>query len=195
MLQLGHDHDHSRADPHRKRNLLTAVAEAAAHERSTTVRLIALLAELDARRLYLGEGCSSLFTYCTQALHLSADHGSRARRRLLTALGLDRVDPVRFWAATSGTHRNPRQHVVEEFQLALLLALLAETAKVVDVNADRWVPDASRFLRTQRASQHKHLQQVRDIERRAILTDSSELRCNRGVWPAKAYCSCPVRGN
>lgn len=27
--------------------------------------------ELDARRLYLGEGFSSLFTYCTQALHLA----------------------------------------------------------------------------------------------------------------------------
>ena len=27
--------------------------------------------ELDARRLYLGEGYSSLFTYCTQALHLA----------------------------------------------------------------------------------------------------------------------------
>jgi hypothetical protein len=27
--------------------------------------------ELDTRRLYLGEGCSSLFTYCTQVLHLS----------------------------------------------------------------------------------------------------------------------------
>ena len=27
--------------------------------------------ELDARRLYLREGCSSLFTYCTQVLHLA----------------------------------------------------------------------------------------------------------------------------
>jgi hypothetical protein len=36
-----------------------------------TVELLRLLAELDARRLYLGEGCSSLFSYCTQVLHLS----------------------------------------------------------------------------------------------------------------------------
>jgi len=35
------------------------------------VELLALLGELDERRLYLGEGCSSLFTYCTQILHLS----------------------------------------------------------------------------------------------------------------------------
>jgi hypothetical protein len=39
--------------------------------------LIAHLAELDERRLYLGEGCSSLFTYCTQVLHLSEDAAYR----------------------------------------------------------------------------------------------------------------------
>ena len=43
----------------------------AAEERKATAQLIAALAELDARRLYLGEGCSSLFTYCTTVLHLS----------------------------------------------------------------------------------------------------------------------------
>ncbi len=41
-------------------------------------RLVALLAELDARRLYLGEGCSSLFTYCTQVLRLS-EHAAYGR--------------------------------------------------------------------------------------------------------------------
>ena len=56
--------------------------------------LIALLAELDARRLYLAEGCSSLFTYCTQVLHLS-EHASyhrieaaRAARRFPVILQL-----------------------------------------------------------------------------------------------------------
>jgi 5-methylcytosine-specific restriction endonuclease McrA len=40
-------------------------------ERRATARLIAALMEVDARSLYLAEGCSSLFTYCTQVLHLS----------------------------------------------------------------------------------------------------------------------------
>jgi hypothetical protein len=40
-------------------------------ERRATAQLIASLAELDARRLYLGEGCASLFAYCTRVLHLS----------------------------------------------------------------------------------------------------------------------------
>ena len=50
----------------------------AADERHATAALIGSLAELDARRLYLGEGCSSLFTYCTQVLHLS-EHAAYGR--------------------------------------------------------------------------------------------------------------------
>lgn len=53
------------------RDLLDATTRAAGAERGATVELLRLLAEVDARRLHLGEGCSSLFTYCTQILHLS----------------------------------------------------------------------------------------------------------------------------
>jgi hypothetical protein len=51
--------------------LLAETARAAGVERRATADLLALLAEVDHRRLYLGLGCSSLFTYCTQVLHLS----------------------------------------------------------------------------------------------------------------------------
>ena len=51
--------------------LLVTVKQLATNERQATAQLIAHLTEMDARRLYLGEGCSSLFTYCTQVLHLS----------------------------------------------------------------------------------------------------------------------------
>ena len=51
---------------------------AAAAERNATARLIALLAEMDVRRLYLAQGYSSLFVYCTRALHLS-EHASYGR--------------------------------------------------------------------------------------------------------------------
>jgi hypothetical protein len=40
-------------------------------EREATAHLVAHLAELDARRLYLGAGFSSLFSYCTTVLRLS----------------------------------------------------------------------------------------------------------------------------
>jgi 5-methylcytosine-specific restriction endonuclease McrA len=76
------------------RDLLVTVKRLAERERQATAQLIALLSELDARRLYLGEGCSSLFTYCTQVLHLSehAAYGrieaARAARRFPVILEL-----------------------------------------------------------------------------------------------------------
>jgi 5-methylcytosine-specific restriction endonuclease McrA len=76
------------------RELLARVQDAIQDERVATAKLIALLMELDMRRLYLGEGCSSLFTYCTQILHLS-EHAAynrietaRVARRFPTILEL-----------------------------------------------------------------------------------------------------------
>ena len=51
--------------------LAVEVKRLAGCERETTAALISHLAEFDARRLYLGAGCSSLFTYCTEVLRLS----------------------------------------------------------------------------------------------------------------------------
>ncbi len=58
--------------------LLARVKHLAQREREATASLIAHLAELDERRLYLAEGCSSRFTYCTQLLHLS-EHAAYGR--------------------------------------------------------------------------------------------------------------------
>jgi hypothetical protein len=58
--------------------LLVEVVQLAAVERNATARLIAVLAEVDARRLYLGQGCSSLFIYCTRVLRLS-EHAAYGR--------------------------------------------------------------------------------------------------------------------
>lgn len=58
---------------------LEAEAKRLAHcEREATVHLVAHLAELDTRRLYLGAGFSSLFTYCITVLRLS-EHESYNR--------------------------------------------------------------------------------------------------------------------
>jgi hypothetical protein len=59
-------------------DLLTEVARLAACEREATAALVAALLELDTRRLYLAEGCSSLFTYCVERLHLS-EHAAYRR--------------------------------------------------------------------------------------------------------------------
>jgi len=52
---------------------LAKVRRLAGDERRATAALIVALAELDARRLYLREGCSSLFRYCTQVFTVSAE--------------------------------------------------------------------------------------------------------------------------
>lgn len=50
--------------------LSAAVTTLARSERSATIELVRSLMEFDDRRLYLREGCASLFAYCTQVLGL-----------------------------------------------------------------------------------------------------------------------------
>jgi hypothetical protein len=65
--------------------LLREVRSLAGRERNTTAPLIAALAELDARQLYLGEGYPSLYAYCTQSLHLS-EHAAYGRIKAARAV-------------------------------------------------------------------------------------------------------------
>lgn len=53
------------------RPLLDAAKRLAADERRASATLLRALMEIDSRRLYLGEGCASMFVYCTRVLHLS----------------------------------------------------------------------------------------------------------------------------
>ena len=73
-------------------DLLRHVAHLAQQERHATAQLIASLTELDIRKLYLREGCASLFTYCTQVLHLSehAAYGRIEAARAQSLLGAAR---------------------------------------------------------------------------------------------------------
>ena len=58
--------------------LLRRVRLLATREREATVELVAHLAELDKRKLYLAHGYSSLFSYCTEVLRL-AEHAAYNR--------------------------------------------------------------------------------------------------------------------
>jgi len=115
------------------RDLLDATARVAGAERRTTVELLTLLAELDARRLYLGEGCSSLFTYCTQVLRLSehaAYHrieAARAARQVPVLLGL-----VADGALTLTTVALLRPHLTTENHARLLEAARHKTKREVE---------------------------------------------------------------
>jgi hypothetical protein len=70
--------------------LIAEVTRLATSERHAIAALVSALAELDARRLYLGQGCSSMFTYCTQVLHL-AEHAAFNR---IEAVGAVRRFPI-----------------------------------------------------------------------------------------------------
>ena len=83
------------------RALLREVKLLATQERRSTTQLIAALAEMDARKLYAGEGCSSLFTYCTQVLHLS-EHTAYGR---IEAARAARRHPVILQLLETGTSR------------------------------------------------------------------------------------------
>src|SRR6266852_5245290 len=83
-------------------DLVAAVNSLARCEREATACLLAHLAELDARRLYLAAGFSSLFTYCCTVLHLSEPaaysriEAARAARRfpvVLPMLGEGALSP------------------------------------------------------------------------------------------------------
>ena len=58
--------------------LLEQLTQLAQGERRATANLIRCLAEVDRRRLYLSQGCPSLFVYCTRMLCLS-EHAAYAR--------------------------------------------------------------------------------------------------------------------
>ena len=72
--------------------LLARAARLAHGERRATAALVAHLAEIETRKLYLGEACSSLFMYCVRVLHLSEPaaynriQAARAARRFPAVL-------------------------------------------------------------------------------------------------------------
>jgi hypothetical protein len=115
--------------------LLDEIKRLTANERQATAHLIAALAELDARRLYLGEGCSSLFTYCTRVLHLS-EHAAYLR--------IEAARAARKWPA--------------------VLALLAEGAlhlTAIGLLAPHLTADT--VERTLAAARHKSKREVEEI--------------------------------
>jgi len=102
-------------------------------ERHATSMLIVYLGELDERRLYLAEGYSSLFQYCTAALSMSEDetffriHAARVARRFPAILGMleDRLIHLT-------TVRLISSHLTEENASELLTAVAGKSKRDVE---------------------------------------------------------------
>ena len=113
--------------------LLRAVETAAKDERSATAQLIALLIEMDTRRLYLQQGYSSLFVYSTRCLHLS-EHAAYGRIEAARAarkfpLVLDRLADG---SITLTTIRLLSNHLTAENHHQLLDAATHKTRREVE---------------------------------------------------------------
>jgi hypothetical protein len=73
------------------RDLLRALHQLTARDREVEAELLAHLGEVDARGLYLEEGCASMFAYCTEVPPIT---GSRLREPL---------EPIRWsWITCAG---------------------------------------------------------------------------------------------
>jgi 5-methylcytosine-specific restriction endonuclease McrA len=114
--------------------LLEEVHTLVARHRDITAALIAALAELDSRKLYLAEGFCSLYTYCTEHLHLS-EH--EAYNRIESARIAHKYPIVLDWLAsgdlTMTTVNVLGPHLTDENHIALLDAARHKSKRQVEV--------------------------------------------------------------
>src|SRR5258708_10846483 len=84
------------SDPELIRSLATLLAQ----ERTATAAVLAHIAEVDARRLYVPAGYPSMYAYCVEELRLSEDaafrriRAARAARRFPSLLELVAEGPL-----------------------------------------------------------------------------------------------------
>src|SRR6266511_3504532 len=118
-----------------------ALAALASTERRTTVALIAHLAEMEARQLYLGAGYPSMFVYCVQVLRLS--EGGAYNR--IEAARLARAFPIVLDSLEEGllnlaSLRLLAPHLRTESHAELLAAAARKSKREVQVLLARMFP-------------------------------------------------------
>jgi len=102
-------------------DLIANTRRAAANERHATAELVALLAEIEARELYLGLGFSSLFAYCTRVLHLSEEAAYRRIEAARVALRFPVIlDRLASGELTLSAVKLLREHLTAENHVTLL---------------------------------------------------------------------------
>ena len=134
------------------RPLLDAAKRLASNERHATATFLRALMEIDSRRLYLGEGCASMFAYCTQVLHLSEGgaynriEASRAARAYPVVLELFEQSSITLTAI-----RLLAPHLTSENHVAVLTSARHKSkreieALVVTFHPEREAPATVRKL-------------------------------------------------
>ena len=173
--------------------LVAEVTRLAASERVAIAKLVSALSELDARRLYLGLECSSMFIYCTQVLHL-AEHAAfnrievaRAARRFpiiftLLADGRVHLSAVRLLAP----------HLTEANHQALLLEASHKSKREIEEIVARLQPrpDAPSSIRRILSTKAPHLQTTQPLrpecDRRHLESSLTQVMAERAATPIQA---------
>jgi HNH endonuclease len=107
-------------------DLIAEVSRLTEFERQAVAKLVLALSEMDSRRLYLGQGYSSMFTYCTQVLHL-AEHAAFNR---IEAARVGRRFPIIFELLADGRiHLSAVRLLAPHLTDANHNALLAEASQ------------------------------------------------------------------
>jgi len=139
------------------RELLRGLASLVAHERTTAAALLAHIAEVDARRLYVPAGYPSMFLYCVQELRLSEQAAFHRIRGARTA----RQYPAVFTALADG-------HLHLSAVVLLAPYLTAENAdELLAAAADKSKSEIERLLaeRFPQPDIPAHVQQLRELPR------------------------------
>jgi hypothetical protein len=154
--------------------LLEETTRLAARERRSTAQLIAALSEVDARRLYLSEGCSSAYSFCRHVLKLS-EHAAYDR---IAAARLARKFPVILEQLAEGTLTLSNLTLIAPFVTAEnYVELLAAVANKSKHDAEAVVAPlrprlaSPEFYRLQLAVSREaweHLQRLQDLLRHSI---------------------------
>jgi len=122
-------------------HLVAALHSLARDEREATAQLVAHLAEMDARRLFLRAGFSSLFVYCTTALCLSED---AAYNRIEVARTVRRfpviLDKLAEGSLSIATVRLISPHLTPENKEALIGAASGKSKRQVEELLARHAP-------------------------------------------------------
>jgi hypothetical protein len=114
--------------------LIAETKRLVAAERVATAGLLQSLMEIDTRRLYLRHGCSSLFTYCTQVLHLADGaaynriEAARAARRFPAVL-----DSLESGLITLTTIRLLAPHLTDDNHRVLIAAAQHKSKRDVEL--------------------------------------------------------------
>src|SRR5262245_18710465 len=121
--------------------LLAEVQQLVTRDRQTTAEVIRALIAIDAQRLYLREGCPSLYAYCTQVLHM--DDGA-AYNRIETARAARRVpallEAIGDGSLTLSSARLLAPHLTLENYAELLQAARHRSKREVEALIARLAP-------------------------------------------------------